>query len=339
MKKSSLQIFSFVLLGLFLLSIIFDFVLNDLLTLKLFFIKYLEIILGFSSACSLSVSISIKSVNITSDRRDNCHNTYNVNISGPFTSNGLIALGSNANEVKGQLKAVDLEINELKEENIEKICDIVAEKLMNETKFNQIDKDFVLKFLNDAAFISEEDIQKIWAQLLVTRVTTEESVSKRLLDIVKNLSSSEAEIFKRIASYSTSDGTIFDNFRNLLSFNEISTMIEIGLVKPHDLLTEECRFTVSENIITLTRTDEYIIAGKCEPPKNTSVSYSCAALTNEGLMLKKALKITMSLENVIILAKELVKETKDKQILISVHKIINIDGDRINFENENLLKD
>ena len=63
------------------------------------------------------------------------------------------------------------------------------------------DVDWFLRFYEDASNISNEDMQQIWAGILAGEVSKPGSFSKRTLDVLRNMSPYDAEMFQNISKY------------------------------------------------------------------------------------------------------------------------------------------
>lgn len=64
-----------------------------------------------------------------------------------------------------------------------------------------VDKDWISRFFNCVEDASNEDLQRIWGKILAGEIKKPKSFSKRTLDVVKNLSQQEAQIFEKISKY------------------------------------------------------------------------------------------------------------------------------------------
>ncbi len=103
-----------------------------------------------------------------------------------------------------------------------------------------MDEDWINKFFDSIANISTKELQAIWAKILANEIERPSSYSLRALDILKNMSKKEAEIFKRFISITIS--SVFKDYRFMtdeneilekygLTFNDILLLQEIGLVQ------------------------------------------------------------------------------------------------------------
>ena len=127
-----------------------------------------------------------------------------------------------------------------RQQNIESITEKAYRNLENETEVsdNDVDNDWTTRFFNYAQDISNDEMQELWSRILSGEVKRPNSFSLRTLEVIKNLSKREAEIFSAVANYAISsngesflfneDG-ILDKFG--ITFNNISLLQEIGLIQ------------------------------------------------------------------------------------------------------------
>ncbi|WP_081322828.1 DUF2806 domain-containing protein [Pseudomonas parafulva] len=94
-----------------------------------------------------------------------------------------------------------------------------------------ISRDFVLRWRNEARFISEETAQAIWGRILAEETQRPGSISSRSLDVVKNLSKDEALTFKRACCFVAFDTHLLDNTKgDPLSPVDFTTLRDAGLI-------------------------------------------------------------------------------------------------------------
>ena len=90
-----------------------------------------------------------------------------------------------------------------KQVNIEAVVDIAYNALENEPPVidEPIDQDWLIRFFNSVEDISNEQMQYLWGKILAGEIKKPNSFSMRTLNILKNLTQKEAELFKRIAPF------------------------------------------------------------------------------------------------------------------------------------------
>lgn len=124
------------------------------------------------------------------------------------------------------------------EEIIEKSIPHLDENVSNE----EVDEDWRTRFFQKAQDVSNEEMQEIWAKILANEVSKPGKVSLRTLEVVSNISKSEAELFQTACSITSENQTIykFQNqtaFKNYgLTYDQILLLRDAGLIYDNDNL-------------------------------------------------------------------------------------------------------
>ena len=84
-----------------------------------------------------------------------------------------------------------------RQKNIEAVTQKAAEELESETFVSEepVDEDWTTRFFDYAENISSEEMQALWGKILSGEVKKPKSYSLRTLDLLRNLSTEEAEAF------------------------------------------------------------------------------------------------------------------------------------------------
>lgn len=147
-----------------------------------------------------------------------------------------------------------------KQTNIEQITHHAAEELRDEQKINseRPNSDWTARFFRIAEDITTDQMQMLWGKVLAGEVKRPGSYSLRALDLLKNITQQEAEMFVRVGQVSfTSGGKTFlpdpDNgkyleehfglkFTDILLLREIDLLVDSNLafsLQPNDQDTQE----------------------------------------------------------------------------------------------------
>jgi uncharacterized repeat protein (TIGR03899 family) len=164
----------------------------------------------------------------------------------------LLSLDGNSIEKETSIEYRTLkryEYQELKhQKNIESISQKAASHLENELEVSDIpvDEDWITRFFKYAEEISNEEIQELWGRILSGEIQEPKSYSLRTLDILRNLSKEEAQIFMKFASLAihSSDSSFILNFQNeellkdkyQLNFSDRLLLEELGFLGANDLV-------------------------------------------------------------------------------------------------------
>jgi len=129
-----------------------------------------------------------------------------------------------------------------KQQHIDAVTRIAIEQLQNEKDVadTPVNEDWTTRFFNIVEDVSDEQMQQLWGKILASEVKTPNSFSIHTLELLKNLSKPEAELFEKTANYvifyetepficNAKNGEILK--RNNLSFDEYLLLMELGLIK------------------------------------------------------------------------------------------------------------
>jgi len=181
--------------------------------------------------------------------KDNQHNLKNIE----FNDEKLSLISLDDSTIKNELSLENrtqqrVQFKEQKRQlNIESITQKAADNLASDSKVSDepVDEDWTSRFFNYAEDISNDDMQGLWGRILAGEIKKPKSYSLRALDILRTLSTEEAEVFIKFGSLAIhSGGTAFLlNFENeklleedyQLNFSERLLLEELGLLAANDL--------------------------------------------------------------------------------------------------------
>jgi hypothetical protein len=135
-----------------------------------------------------------------------------------------------------------------KQSNIESVVQYAADDLKSEKEVAQEmpDSDWVTRFFNISEDVSSDQMQILWGKILAGEIKKPGSYSLRTLDVLKNITQQEAELFVRvckIAFYCSGivfipklEGEIYLKEKFGLSFADFLFLQEIGLLAPGENL-------------------------------------------------------------------------------------------------------
>lgn len=134
-----------------------------------------------------------------------------------------------------------------KQLNIENVTGFAAEELKDEEPINDqpLDEDWTTRFFKIVEDVSNEEMQALWGKILAGEIKQPQSFSLRTLELIRNLTRQEAEIFIKIANFSITlqniafiykgkDEELSKNFD--VHYSEIVQLIEIGIIQPGDFV-------------------------------------------------------------------------------------------------------
>ena len=92
--------------------------------------------------------------------------------------------------------------------NIEEITQYAADQLKDEKSVSneKVDEDWISRFFGIAQDISSEEMKMLWGRVLAGEVKRPKSYSLRTLELFKNLTKEDAEIFTRVGKLAITSG-------------------------------------------------------------------------------------------------------------------------------------
>jgi hypothetical protein len=133
-----------------------------------------------------------------------------------------------------------------KQKNLDQINFIAADQLKNEKEVSEesVNEDWANRFFEYAEDISNEEMQNLWGKILAGEVKRPNSYSLRTLELLKNITKIEAEVFLKFARISitsqntafvVNDGSEYLKNEHGISYGDRLLMEEVGLMTANDL--------------------------------------------------------------------------------------------------------
>jgi uncharacterized repeat protein (TIGR03899 family) len=222
-----------------------------------------------------------------------------------------------------------------KQLNIENVTAFAAEELKNEQPVTDepLDEDWTTRFFKIAEEVSNEEMQALWGKILAGEIKQPKSYSLRTLELIRNLSKSEADTFMKVANFAiksggknylfkgNDDNSMKDKYN--ISYMDIALLTEIGLIQPGDFVNHQLlqqtidsqRVFVAGNIILLANI-------KANTP---TIQMPVNVFSNSGNELLKLINATPSIDYLTYFANSI----KNENIDIKYAYIIAFEGDQI----------
>lgn len=221
-----------------------------------------------------------------------------------------------------------------KQVNIENITSFAAEELKNEETVTDepLDEDWTTRFFGIAEEVSNEEMQALWGKILAGEIKQPKSYSLRTLELIKNLSKNEAEIFIKVANFASKIGNsnfvftgndkILDTTYNI-SYGETALLAEIGLLQPGNFVSYQLLENPIETKHVLTSGNIVVII--TVKPNNPTIQMPVLVFSNAGNELLKLLKPNAPIEYLSNIAKSI----KNENVEIKYGIILDWEGDTI----------
>lgn len=139
-----------------------------------------------------------------------------------------------AREIEGQL-------------NIESIADFAADALPLAVSKESVSSEWRRKFFQEAENVCETDMQYLWGKVLASEISAPGTYSTRTLDCLRQMSRTEAELFRKACAIAMSDGWIAVPNGDLnsslksfgLTYSDILSLRDAGLLMDGDQIQKD----------------------------------------------------------------------------------------------------
>lgn len=141
-----------------------------------------------------------------------------------------------------QIRALRRFVSEesIKQQNMENITAKALPLLEENSKPNEIEKDWLINYFDKARLISDEEIQTLWAKILAGESNSKGSYSKRTVNLLASFDKNDVLLFNKLTSFVLYRGnspmlTIFNDKNTIYSavginFSTLKHLDSIGLI-------------------------------------------------------------------------------------------------------------
>lgn len=212
-----------------------------------------------------------------------------------------------------------------RQKNIENVVSIAGNVLQTEDKVSEepIHPDWVTRFFDIAQDVSDNDMQLLWGQILAGEIKQPKSYSLRTLEILRNMSKDEAELFQKVAQFSLSQGDVFlfseDDVLGKfgISYSNIAKLVEIGLLQPGDFVQRQYQSDkIHDRKISIIYGN--ILINIRQKANSQKIGIPIRLFTTPGKELSKLVNIVPNMEYITIIANSI----KNENVNVSYATII-----------------
>ena len=202
-----------------------------------------------------------------------------------------------------------------------------------------VNSDWATRFFDIVQDISDNEMQLLWGQILAGEIKRPQSYSLRTLEILRNMTKEEAELFRKVAQFVlVQEGAFIYSSNYILKkygvyYSDIAKLIEIGLIRSGDNVRNTyAPNNTSDNNISLIYGNVVVIIDQI--PNASFFSFPVRLLTTPGKELIKLININPNIEYL----KDLATEIKNNKVKISYAKITNLDKDGIYYDDSTIIE-
>lgn len=202
------------------------------------------------------------------------------------------------------------------------------------------DFDWFVRFFEAAGSVSDDTMQNLWAKILAGEIAQPSSFSLKTIDVMRNLSKKDAELFIKICSHSfISSGTNYFlpnddeylgsvgiTYTDIMRLNELGLMFNDGLISLNMRISSESRILISSHSLLT------MISSSSGKPEDASIRQY--PFTEVGKELSTLISESASDEDFLKYGEVL---SHHKSYKISVHKIIEWVGNSVRYETQDLI--
>ena len=157
------------------------------------------------------------------------------------------------------------------------------------------DPDWTARFFDCVQDVSSDDMRKLWAKVLSGEIESSGRTSLRTLDILKNMTRTEAELFKSACEYSIDDFMLYPNERQSSRFPiELADLLplqDMGLLHASTSLSKSIQFTELTSHVA----DRGCILKITSKDAQKEISISAIPLTRSGVEIFQILETELNM--------------------------------------------
>ena len=176
--------------------------------------------------------------------------------------------------------------------------------------------DWMTRFFNIVEDVTEDTMQNLWAQILAGEVKRPHTFSLRTLDVLRNMTKEDAELYVRVINSYCFDRLILTENQYGISLEDRIALSEMGLLSP-DELTQTITQTQEVNLMRLNQ--KYALKLNKDTTNNIEVNFGCRALTKSG---RELLQLVDDKGNYDMFAYVASKFKKAGMTSVSLHKVL-----------------
>jgi hypothetical protein len=126
-----------------------------------------------------------------------------------------------------------------RQRNLEAIALGAAESIRDEVSQEPVDEDWVVRFFENAQDVSNPKIQRLWSAILAREVAAPRTTSMRTLEVLRNISSQEADLFQECLRYicQNDDELLFIPVRDIPPWRNRHVLEDCGMFATMEMIS------------------------------------------------------------------------------------------------------
>lgn len=224
--------------------------------------------------------------------------------------------------------------------SIAKKADLYYQEPIRADTTASCDFDWFVRFFEEAGNVSDDTMQNMWAKILAGEIAHPSSFSLKTIDVMKNLSKKDAELFIKICSHSfVRDKTNWflpneDEYLKSvgITYTDILKLNELGLIFNDGIIA--LNMSVNNEPSILTSSYNSIMLVSSSSGEDELVSIGQFPFTEAGKELSTMTNGSASDEDLLRYGESL---SHNRPYKVSVHKVIEWKKESVSYEEENLI--
>lgn len=225
-----------------------------------------------------------------------------------------------------------------KQENIESIVDNAYQLLAQETEVSDVpvDNGWMIRFINSVGDITDKDLQMLWSKILAGEIKNPNTFSLRSLEVLKNMTKYEAELFQKMAAFVTDGYIINDNIistKHNFSYEDILKLDDCGLINSDGKINRN--IPLFDNPIIMSNKNYILLSNETKNSDKPIISLNVFLLTEAGNNILEMLDIDSNNDYFLDLCRFI--KSKYPRYSLKIYKIKGIQEDMIYCYDEEIL--
>lgn len=200
--------------------------------------------------------------------------------------------------------------------------------------------DWFIRFYEAAGNISNESMQELWAKILAGEIRNPSSYSLRTLDVLKNLTQNDGELFEKVCRYSIKTGNsiflpFYQSYRKKfgIEYSEIMHLNELGLIFSDGQLV--LKINTNKNKKNVFMINELVLVHSSLDDTKNLFEIKQFPFTKAGIEIASLNSNVTLVEHTIEFVKELKED--NTSIQFGLHRLVSYNHYNIEYETVSLI--
>lgn len=181
----------------------------------------------------------------------------------------------------------------------------------------KVNDDWLNRFNAIIEEVSDDTMQNVWALILSGEIKQPKSFSLRTLDVVKNMTKDDADLYVKAMQYMCLDNFILTGSEYGVGLDDVIKLIDMGVMSPDDL-ERSVNLDKGDNIIGMD--NDHILVVKNESVGKILVKFNGRRLTRAGVEMESLVKDKKENLELYKFVAEKLKKAGASQV--SIHKVV-----------------